>query len=203
MSARGGGPIRDGACRVWCACTRIFLGALACEACVSGDGGAHVNRTGRVISRLLYTSQSLLSFPLYILYTHFIRRAATVEPLVQLRGDWCFVSASLPKPSFVFAHDRRRRASSAHSHTHSHMSIGTYVRQRGPGSVVTLPHIAMSSPPPLSHVGVDDESATRKLRAMWSSSRHRLCPRSRTPRRGLQRFGNGAPLQTAALSSKT
>ena len=88
-----------------------------------------------------------LPFP-YILASYAARQRSS--RLCSLGGDWCFLSALLPKPSFVFAHDRRRRASSAHSHTHSHMSIGTYVRRRGPGSVVALPHIAVSSPPPLS-----------------------------------------------------
>ena len=46
---------------------------------------------------------------LYILT--FLRGTAAVEPLVQLGGDWCFVSASLPKNPLVFAHDRRRRGS--------------------------------------------------------------------------------------------
>ena len=55
--------------------------------------------------------------PLYSspLCTHFARRGGGMKPLVQLGGDLRFVSASLPKPSLVFAHDRRRRASSAHS----------------------------------------------------------------------------------------
>ena len=56
---------------------------------------------------------------------------------------------SLPKPSFVFAHDRRRRASSAHSHTHPHMSIGTCQSAQNPASVVARSHSFFFTPSPL------------------------------------------------------
>eukprot|EP00964_Phaeocystis_antarctica_P018608 scaffold10266_cov58-Phaeocystis_antarctica.AAC.3 len=86
-----------------------------------------------------------LSFPLY---THFVRGAAAVRPrLCSLGAIGASLVLSLPKPSFVFAHDRRRRASSAHSHTHSHMSIGTCQTAQPWSGCCAAPHRARRSFP--------------------------------------------------------
>ena len=66
------------------------------------------------------------AFPsnLYILTSY--GAAAVKSRLCSLGAIAASLVISTPKPSFVFAHDRRRRASlSAHSHTHPHMMIGT------------------------------------------------------------------------------
>ena len=90
----------------------LMCGGTRLQALVVGVSSTHSPRLGTFVNVKTHIPPFLS-----LLYTHTSYGAAAVEPLVQLGGDWCFASASLPKPSFVFAHDRRRRASSAHSHT--------------------------------------------------------------------------------------
>ena len=90
-----------------------------------------------------------LPFP-YILASYAARQRSS--RLCSLGGDWCFLSALLPKPSFVFAHDRCRRASSAHSHTHSHMSIGTCRTAQPCFGCRAAAHSRVFTPSPLTSV---------------------------------------------------
>ena len=163
---------------VWCRVSRSVIslvgrGAHCTRSCftVNSHHNSHNSQDSRALSPTHPTAQmricmatgpctSLIgkpsaihtSRPSFPLYTRFIRGAAAVEPLVQLGGDWCFLSASLPKPSLVFAHDRRRRASSAHSHTHSHMSIGTCRTAQPCFGCRAAAHSRVFTPSPLTSV---------------------------------------------------
>ena len=153
---------------VWCRVSRSVIslvgrGAHCTRSCftVNSHDNSHNSHVTRALSPTAHGQMQVLSealgnshIPPFLspLYTRFIRGAAAVEPLVQLGGDWCFLSTSLPKPSLVFAHDRRRRASSAHSHTHSHMSIGTCRTAQPCFGCRAAAHSRVFTPSPLTSV---------------------------------------------------
>ena len=81
------------------------------------------------------------------------------------------IAASLPKPSFVFAHDRRRRASSAHSyplpHVDRHLSDSAALDR-----LLRCPYPFLHPLPP--HVGVGFRH-TQIAGCGRASSRHIFC----------------------------
>ena len=101
----------------------------------------------------LYCAGDTSPFPFPFIPTSY--DAAAVRPLVQLGGDCCVVTASLPT-SPLLSYLPMISAAAPRQLTPIllplipipswQMSIG----QRSPASVAALPHLAVSSPPPLS-----------------------------------------------------
>ena len=119
-------------------------------------------------------------FPPYILIPY-VLGAAVARPLL---CSSVAIAASLPNPSFVFAHDRRRRASSAHSHTtHSHVVVDTcQAAQRSFGCRAACKHFF---PPPPSRERADQQvfvSPARWDRLGRSTDAGRSTDRSPDPR---------------------
>ena len=155
--------------------------------------GGHLTDTNRVETDQSFGSFGIVNrhppFPSPLYTTHFVRGAAAVRPLVQLGGDWCHGASlvlSLPKPSLVSAHDCRRRASFSSlpipfPHVDQHLSDSATLLR-----LSRCPHSRVLTPPPLTLVYM--MSPPHANCGLCSSSRHRFCLRSRTPRLRLQ-FG--------------